>query len=324
VRRLRAALGAAGSPDVPIHAWEIGWPRVPSGPGIAHSWDPGRVSDATRAVNLTLASDALLRSDCGIPDVIPYSLVEKEVDPDSWEQWFGLFNADGSATETMTLWAQSIPRFRTESPPLRLALCDTSAPPTALLPLAWSATVTSAGCVEASVTYDAHPLEQVSIDYETDTGATGHALTDTSGTATLCLRRSERQGNFDLTATLERIAEGRRLRCSPRACHTAVTPRKPCTRPRVVAPTRAGRTRGVARISVGLVCAKRVLAGRRLRVYGVSDTGAHRVLRTVRTRLRKIRIAVPLHPRYDRSLVVSFQGVRALGLRPARVRVALR
>jgi hypothetical protein len=326
VQQLRTALRGAGSSDVPIHVWELGWPRVPNGPGVAHSWDAGRVSDATRAVNMTLASDALLRSDCGVPDVTPYSLVEKEVDPDNWEQWFGLYNTDGSATDTMVTWAQSIPRFRSESPRLRLSVCDSSVTAPQLLPLAFSAAVTSPGCISASATYDLHPLEQVSIAFRTDSGARGHADTDTSGTAQLCLPDAHRDENFDLTASVARIAEGRPLRCSPRACAVAVrrAGTAACKRPRVLAPRQVLRARARVRMTVGLACSSRALSGRRLRVYGISPNGGHLVLRTVRTRSRRVPILVPLHPGYARSLVVSFQGVRSLGLAPASRRVALR
>jgi hypothetical protein len=326
VQQLRTALLAAGSPSVPIHVWEIGWPRAPSGPGVAHSWDPGRVSDATRAVNMTLASDALLRSDCGVPDVAAYSLVEKEVDPNNWEQWFGLYNTDGSATDTMRTWAQSIPRFRSESPPLRLSLCDSSVSSPALLPLWFTAKVTSPGCISAAVSYDDHPLEQVSVDYGTDAGKHGHVLTDTSGTATLCLPSALRGQTFNLTASLERIAVGPVLRCSTTACHvpTRRATAAVCTRTRVLAPRQVLRAGGRVRMTVGLACATRTLTGRRLRVYGISADGRHLVLRTVRTRSRRVPIIVSLHSDYARALVVSFQGVRSLGLAPASRRVALR
>jgi polysaccharide biosynthesis protein PslG len=326
VQQLRTALRSAGSPDVPIHVWEVGWPRAPSGPGVAHSWDPGRVSDATRAVNLTLASDALLRSDCGVPDVTAYSLVEKEVDPNNWEQWFGLYNTDGSATDTMVTWAQSIPRYRNENPPLRLSVCDSPAIPGQLLPLWFTAKVTSPGCISALATYDSHPLEQVTVAWRTDSGAHGHANTDTSGTAEFCLPSANQRENFDLTSSLGRIAEGRSLRCSPRACHVP-RPRAAatrCSRLRILAPRTVAPSGTLVRMAVGLACSSRTVPGRRLRVYGISAAGTHLVLRTVRTRSRRVPIVVPLHAGYTRSLVVSFEGVRALGMAPSSRRVALR
>ena len=313
---------------MPIHVWEIGWPRTPHGPGVLHSWDPGRISDEVRASHMTLASDALLRSNCGVTDVAPYSLVEKEIDPNNWEQWFGLYNQNGSPTQTMLAWTTSIARFRAETPRLRLDLCPDppDAPASAsLLPLGFVATVTSPGCVKAAVTYDGLPVEQVSIAYRTDRGVEGHRATDTTGTVALCVPERDRQGNFDLTASLPRIAAGAPHRCSPRACHVGARRASTrCITPRVVAPPDIRRPRGPLRITVGLVCGKRALAGRRLRVYGISTVGTRRVLRTVRTRSRNIRIVVRLDRRYARSLVVSFQGVRALGLAPASRRVALR
>jgi polysaccharide biosynthesis protein PslG len=326
VKQLRANLRTAGSPDVPIHVWEVGWPRVPSGPGVAHSWDPGRISDATRAVSLTLTSDALLRSDCGVPDVIPYSLVEKEVDPDNWEQWFGLYDNDGTATDTMRTWAASIPRFRTESPRLRLALCDSSSRPADLLPLALSASVTSPGCVTATAAYDEHPVEQVKVEVRTLSDEVDRTNTDTSGTAELCVPESERRDSFDLSASLGNIATAQALRCSLSGCHVAAPRSGPtrCSRPRVLAPRQAATSGEAVRMAVGLACGAKAVAGRRLRIYGVSETGSRRVLRTVRTRSRRIRILVRLDPRFTRSLVISFQGVRSLRFGPARRRVTLR
>jgi hypothetical protein len=329
VRQLRSVLIETGTPSVPIHVWEIGWPRQPQGPGAAHSWD-GPITDEARGVNVTLTSDALLRSDCGVPDVAVYSIVEKEADPAAPEQWFGLYHADGTVTATMLTWSASIARLRSETPLQRLVLCDTSraAPTTSppLLRLVLSASVTSPGCVSTVATYHGHPLEEVSVAYRTARDAEGGANTDTSGRAEVCVPEAERTTAFTLSASMPRLAASPTLRCTPSGCVVVPTTHAPtgCARPRVLAPRRARPVGGVIRIAVGLACARRLLAGRRLRVYGISPTARRQVLRTVRTRSRRVRILVRVNRRYSSALVVSFQGVRRLGMGPARLRVALR
>jgi hypothetical protein len=324
VRTLRATLRDVGSPDVPIHAWEVGWPRVPRGPGAAHAWD-GRIADEPRAASLALASDGLLHSDCGVRDVAVYSLVEKQVDPDAWEQWFGLFNADGSPTATMRAWGASIARFRSEEAKPVLPLCgDAGGPATTgrLLPLTLAAAISSPGCLRASVAYHDYPSEDVSLGYVTAAGSEGGVTTDTTGTVSFCIPEAERQSTFTLRGMMPRLAATPALRCSPSGCVRDAA--ADCTRPRVVVTPRARRRRGRVRLRVALRCDSSSLSGRRLRVYGVAGAGRRRLLRTVRTRAGYVRMTVRTRRPFTSALVIRFEGVRRLGLAATQARVRLR
>ena len=89
--------------------------------------------DGIRGPALELAGDspdALAASDCNVKDYIFYSLVEEQKNPSNIEDWLGLYNADGTPTETLNALAGSASRWayvgakaRTASTPQMLALC---------------------------------------------------------------------------------------------------------------------------------------------------------------------------------------------------------
>jgi hypothetical protein len=90
---VRKALDSVGQAGVPLDITEVGWSTPP---GAAAS--KGRVvSEKQRARFLSEITKAYPRSDCGIRLFLPHTWVSFEKDPSNQEDWFGIWNHDGSA-----------------------------------------------------------------------------------------------------------------------------------------------------------------------------------------------------------------------------------
>jgi hypothetical protein len=68
---------------VPIEITEIGWTT-------------STTSEADRAAMLAQLASELPRSDCGVTSLVPHTWVTNERDASNPEDWFGIFNADGT------------------------------------------------------------------------------------------------------------------------------------------------------------------------------------------------------------------------------------
>jgi hypothetical protein len=86
VERFRLAMRAAGMPETPMIANEIGW--YTQGPtGML------KASESERAEKIAAVANQIWRTDCGVEGLAPYSWITLEQDPQNFEHWFGLANA---------------------------------------------------------------------------------------------------------------------------------------------------------------------------------------------------------------------------------------
>jgi hypothetical protein len=94
----RHSLAALGEPALPIEITEVGWPTA----GGA-----GSMPDEQRAVQYRLLTDWVARSDCGVTRFIPHNWVNEERDPNTVEDWFGLFHPDATPTAAGTAYLEA-------------------------------------------------------------------------------------------------------------------------------------------------------------------------------------------------------------------------
>jgi hypothetical protein len=83
VARFRQAMRAAGMPDTPMIANEIGW-YTQGADG------PLKATEAERAAKISTVANQLWRTDCGVEGLAPYSWITSEIDPENSEHWYGL------------------------------------------------------------------------------------------------------------------------------------------------------------------------------------------------------------------------------------------
>ena len=165
--QLRTDLGSVGYPDLPIYDTEDGQPVVSSGPGAEYSWD-GYVTDASRAAMISLAGDALARSDCGVDDYLAYGLVGSGVttadggEPND-EGLMGLWSLGGDQPDaTADALVDSAALWQAD-PSSGIVLCSTTpgaqTPAADLLPLGLQLSPDGSNCVTGTVSYRGNPLE---------------------------------------------------------------------------------------------------------------------------------------------------------------------
>ena len=94
----RRSLAALGEPGLPIEVTEVGWPTA----GGA-----GSMADQQRALQYQLLTDQVARSDCGVTRFIPHTWVTAERDPNTVEDWFGLFHPDATPTAAGTAYLEA-------------------------------------------------------------------------------------------------------------------------------------------------------------------------------------------------------------------------
>ncbi len=185
-----------GAGGLPIYDTEDGQPVVSSGQGADYSYE-GYVTDGARAAMVSLAGDALARSDCGVQDYLIYGLVGSGVstadggEPND-EGLMGIFSLSGdqpNLTGTALIDSQA---SWVADPSSNIVLCGTGTTPTAdLLPLGIQVTNTSPTCASATVTYGGNPIEGANLILQagSDTVSTSwpHTATNAHGQTSLCL-----------------------------------------------------------------------------------------------------------------------------------------
>jgi hypothetical protein len=217
VRNLRRHLDDAGATSVPLWITEVGWPTQGTGNLSADA-----LPDPTRAANLSLVTDALLTSNCGVKAITPYTWATAERDPEHDEDWLGLYNVDASPTQAGLAYSAAAARNASAaasgSAPLAYDLCydrgNVFAAPLKLR-LAVAQTdddATGHACFAATVTYRGRALNDVKVRFD-DT--TGDVLTDTAGTARTCVRRGA--GRFGASAAILHVASAARVEVDVRA-----------------------------------------------------------------------------------------------------------
>jgi hypothetical protein len=104
IRAARGVLLGVADPDVPIYVTELGWPTQ------GKHWN-FLIEEPDRAKALETATDKLLRSDCGVKTVVPYTWSAPEQDPDAIEDWYGITHPDGTPTPSNTAYQRVIARW---------------------------------------------------------------------------------------------------------------------------------------------------------------------------------------------------------------------
>jgi hypothetical protein len=109
VRSMRATLASLGDGGVPLYLTEFGW--VTSGDGSAV-----RATEDQRAARLAEVTEALVRSDCGVATVIPYTWTTPESNPADPEDWYGLVHPDGGRTPSSDAFRGVVQRLAADPP----------------------------------------------------------------------------------------------------------------------------------------------------------------------------------------------------------------
>ena len=205
VRRMRSTLDGLGEGHVPMWITELGWATQGSGA-------VPRAPDPTRAGNLSLSTDVLLRANCAVEMVTPYTWITPERDSDRDNQALGIYRADGTPTETGRAFVESVERdARSGGGTRRLPLCEGQGRGGGAKPLKLGLGLRSGGrgCAEAVVTYRGRPLNGVVVTF-TAAGRTARVKTNINGVARRCPGRA---------------AAGRKLTASARLLDVAAAPR---------------------------------------------------------------------------------------------------
>jgi hypothetical protein len=117
----RHALDSAAGPGVPIELTEIGWSSAD-------------LSLSAIASGLADLATTLPRSGCGVDRVMPYDWIGPEGDSGDREQWFGVYNHDGSPKPSGAAYAGAVQQMRGPSAPTGgVSICD-AAPPVSRAP----------------------------------------------------------------------------------------------------------------------------------------------------------------------------------------------
>ena len=99
IAAFRTALDQLAGPQVPIEITEVGWSTV-------------KVSDAERAADLTNLVDELPRSDCNISRLITFNWVSPEQSAANADDWFGIFNHNGTPKPSGSAFVTAVRTMR--------------------------------------------------------------------------------------------------------------------------------------------------------------------------------------------------------------------
>ncbi|HET8672875.1 MAG TPA: hypothetical protein VFL87_04505 [Thermoleophilaceae bacterium] len=121
--RWRQALDLLVGHRVPIAISELGYTTKAA---------PSAVTDDQRGSELTTLTQELPRSGCDIYDFLPYAWESPEQNPNDPEQWFGIWNHDGTPKPSGQQFAGAVLQMRglssTPPPTDGLNLCDSQYP----------------------------------------------------------------------------------------------------------------------------------------------------------------------------------------------------
>lgn len=102
--------------SVPIEITEVGWSAA-------------GVSEAERASELSTLAQDLPRSDCNVDRLLPFTWLTEEQDPGDPEQWFGIWNHDGTAKPSGQAYLDAVRLMRgmtsTPAPAGTVPICST-------------------------------------------------------------------------------------------------------------------------------------------------------------------------------------------------------
>lgn len=116
--RFRQALDLLAGPGAPIEITEVGWATTSA-------------SESDRATDLSLLAEQLPHSDCNVDRLIPYTWLTQESNGSDPEDWFGIWNRDGSGKPSGIAYLNAVRLMRglTSTPPPTnsVAICHPAA-----------------------------------------------------------------------------------------------------------------------------------------------------------------------------------------------------
>jgi polysaccharide biosynthesis protein PslG len=116
----RQAVNQLLGPSVPIDITEVGWPSTSA-------------AESDRSTYLTALAVQLPRSDCNVDKLIVYSWTAGERNPAEPEEWFGIWNLDGSPKPAGLAYTQAVLSMRglsaRQPPSGTIRLCSPPPPP---------------------------------------------------------------------------------------------------------------------------------------------------------------------------------------------------
>ncbi len=101
--RFRQGLDQLAGASVPIEITEIGWSTT-------------AVSESDRAAYLAGLAEQLPRSDCNVSRLIPHTWLTQETNPSDPEDWFGIWNHDGTGKPSGLAYLGAVRLMRGMSP----------------------------------------------------------------------------------------------------------------------------------------------------------------------------------------------------------------
>lgn len=104
VKAMRTTLRGVGAGKVPMYITEMGW--------ASDGWVNRKMDEATRAQTLASTIDQLVRSNCGVRFVAPYTWVSGELDPSAELDWMGIYNRDATPKPTGAAYADLARRLQ--------------------------------------------------------------------------------------------------------------------------------------------------------------------------------------------------------------------
>jgi len=102
--QFRQALNQIAGPSVPIEITEDGWSTL-------------AVSEGERAADLAELAEELPRSDCNVDMFLPYTWKTEEQNPSDSEQWFGIWNRDGTPKASGQAYLNAVGLMRSAAAP---------------------------------------------------------------------------------------------------------------------------------------------------------------------------------------------------------------
>jgi hypothetical protein len=185
VAELRGALDSHGDVTTPIEVSEFGWPTHGS-----VSWT-STLTDVQRGDAITQTMQTLGTGDCGVELISPYTWLTAQVNYNNAYDWFGLVNANGTATYSSYSYATEVARLNSLQP---LAHATTAAcnRPFSVSAGAASGTSGQTTCVAGTATsggfaVSGATLAVSAVDAGTGTSWSGSARTGADGSGRVCL-----------------------------------------------------------------------------------------------------------------------------------------
>src|SRR5918995_1466367 len=116
LREIRATLSRVGAGDVPLELTELGWTTTTA-------------SESHRADSLARLADTLPRSDCNVTSLAPHTWLTNEKNPADREDWFGIYNLDGTPKPSGSAYLSSVRRVRSAAVGDSVSICSSATPP---------------------------------------------------------------------------------------------------------------------------------------------------------------------------------------------------